>query len=125
MENIKLFGNLHGMDKYVLRQRSAERVRQSDFSDAAGRRVKGYSGGMLRQLNLLMALISDPDIVFLDEPPVGMDARARRRTRVNYSIAEAIIKAGRVAQGGVAVHRVPPVPDYPGAIFARYYSHAP
>ena len=35
---------------------------------------------MLRQLNLLMALISDPEIVFLDEPTVGMDARARRRT---------------------------------------------
>ena len=35
---------------------------------------------MMRQLNLLMALISDPDIVFLDEPTVGMDARARRRT---------------------------------------------
>lgn len=35
---------------------------------------------MLRQLNLLMALISDPEIVFLDEPTVGMDARARRNT---------------------------------------------
>ena len=34
----------------------------------------------MRQLNLLMALISDPEIVFLDEPTVGMDARARRRT---------------------------------------------
>ncbi|NIW45808.1 MAG: AAA family ATPase, partial [Gammaproteobacteria bacterium] len=36
--------------------------------------------GMMRQLNLLMALINDPEIVFLDEPTVGMDARARRRT---------------------------------------------
>ncbi len=35
---------------------------------------------MVRQLNLLMALISDPEIIFLDEPTVGMDARARRRT---------------------------------------------
>jgi ABC-2 type transport system ATP-binding protein len=35
---------------------------------------------MIRQLNLMMALISDPDIVFLDESTVGMDARARRRT---------------------------------------------
>ncbi len=80
MENIQLFGKLHGMDSHVLKQRSTDLVSQSDFSDSARRRVKGYSGGMLRQLNLLMALISDPEIVFLDEPTVGMDARARRRT---------------------------------------------
>ena len=79
-ENIELMGNLHGMDKRVLRQRSNELLSQADFSEAAKRKAKGYSGGMMRQLNLLMALISDPEIVFLDEPTVGMDARARRRT---------------------------------------------
>jgi len=79
-ENIELFGTLHSMDKPSLRERSTELLSQADFSEAAGRRVKGYSGGMMRQLNLLMALISDPEIVFLDEPTVGMDARARRRT---------------------------------------------
>lgn len=80
MENILLFGNLHGMDKQVLKERANELVEQADFSEAAGRRAKGYSGGMMRQLNLMIALISDPEIVFLDEPTVGMDARARRRT---------------------------------------------
>jgi ABC-2 type transport system ATP-binding protein len=80
MENIELFGNLHGMDKQVLKKRAADLVNQADFSDAAKRRTKGYSGGMMRQLNLMIALISDPDILFLDEPTVGMDARARRRT---------------------------------------------
>ncbi len=79
-ENIELFGNLHGMDKHALKERTTELLNQSDFADSARRRVKGYSGGMMRQLNLLMALISDPEIVFLDEPTVGMDARARRRT---------------------------------------------
>ena len=81
MENIELFGNLHGMDKQLLKQRAAKLVNEADFADAARRKTKGYSGGMMRQLNLLMALINDPDIVFLDEPTVGMDARARRRTR--------------------------------------------
>jgi len=80
MENLELFGNLHGMDKQVLKERAADLVNQADFAEAAKRRAKGYSGGMMRQLNLLIALISDPEIVFLDEPTVGMDARARRRT---------------------------------------------
>ncbi len=79
-ENIELFGNLHGMDKHSVKERSTELLNQANFSEAAGRKAKGYSGGMMRQLNLLMALISDPEIVFLDEPTVGMDARARRRT---------------------------------------------
>jgi len=79
-ENIELMGNLHGMNKQVILERTSELLDQADFTEAAKRRTKGYSGGMMRQLNLLMALISDPDIVFLDEPTVGMDARARRRT---------------------------------------------
>jgi len=79
-ENIELFGNLHGMEKQALKERATQLINQADFSEAAGRRTKGYSGGMLRQLNLMIALISDPEIVFLDEPTVGMDARARRRT---------------------------------------------
>jgi ABC-2 type transport system ATP-binding protein len=80
VENIELMGNLHGMDKQILRERTTELLSQADFTEAARRKAKGYSGGMMRQLNLLMALISDPEIVFLDEPTVGMDARARRRT---------------------------------------------
>lgn len=79
-ENIELMGNLHGLDKQVIRERTTELLDQADFTDAAKRKSKGYSGGMMRQLNLLMALVSDPNIVFLDEPTVGMDARARRRT---------------------------------------------
>jgi ABC-2 type transport system ATP-binding protein len=80
MENLELFGNLYGMDKQVLKERATQLVKQANFEQAAARRAKGYSGGMMRQLNLLIALISDPEIVFLDEPTVGMDARARRRT---------------------------------------------
>lgn len=79
-ENLELFGTLHGLDKDVLKKRVTELLSQADFSEAAERKTKGYSGGMMRQLNLMMALISYPDIVFLDEPTVGMDARARRRT---------------------------------------------
>jgi ABC-2 type transport system ATP-binding protein len=80
MENLELFGNLYGMDKQAVKKRAADLVSHADFAEAARRRTKGYSGGMKRQLNLMIALISDPEIVFLDEPTVGMDARARRRT---------------------------------------------
>ncbi len=80
MENLELFGNLHSMDKQTLKDRAAALVEQADFAEAAKRKTKGYSGGMMRQLNLMIALMSDPEIVFLDEPTVGMDARARRRT---------------------------------------------
>ena len=80
MENLEIFGSLHGLDRKVTKQRAAELVSQADFAEAARRRTKGYSGGMMRQLNLMIALVSDPEIVFLDEPTVGMDARARRRT---------------------------------------------
>jgi ABC-2 type transport system ATP-binding protein len=79
-ENIELLGNLHGVEKEILRERITSLLDEADFTKAAKRKTKGYSGGMMRQLNLLMALISDPEIVFLDEPTVGMDARARRRT---------------------------------------------
>lgn len=80
MENLMLFGNLHSMDRQILKERAEALVNQANFADAARRKTKGYSGGMMRQLNLMIALISDPEIVFLDEPTVGMDARARRRT---------------------------------------------
>ncbi|MCJ7693989.1 MAG: ATP-binding cassette domain-containing protein [Anaerolineaceae bacterium] len=80
MENIKLVGKLYGMEKDVLKTRAEKLVSDADFSEAAKRQAKGYSGGMIRQLNLLMAIISDPEIIFLDEPTVGMDARVRRRT---------------------------------------------
>ncbi|MCP4419593.1 MAG: ATP-binding cassette domain-containing protein [Chloroflexi bacterium] len=79
-ENIELFGNLHGMKKQAIKKRVDDLLNEADFAEPAKRKAKGYSGGMMRQLNLLMALISDPEIIFLDEPTVGMDARARRRT---------------------------------------------
>ena len=79
-ENIQLIGKLYGMDRQSLKARTAELLEQTGFGEAAKRKAKGYSGGMTRQLNLLMAIVSDPDIVFLDEPTVGMDARARRQT---------------------------------------------
>ncbi len=79
-ENIELFGKLHAVPQKELAKRTNTLLEVLDLAEVSTRKVKGYSGGMLRKLNLIIALISDPTIVFLDEPTVGMDPRARRAT---------------------------------------------
>lgn len=79
-ENIEFFGKLHLMDKEEINRRADKFLDLLSLSKAKGRKAKNYSGGMLRQLNLIIALISDPPILFLDEPTVGMDPRVRRTT---------------------------------------------
>lgn len=79
-ENIQLFGNLHLIEKKKLKTQTKKLLEKFDLLDVSKRKVKGYSGGMVRRLNLMMALINDPEIIFLDEPTVGMDALARRGT---------------------------------------------
>ncbi|RKE12038.1 ABC transporter ATP-binding protein [Catellatospora citrea] len=52
-------------------------LRRFDLTDAAGRRVATYSGGMRRRLDIAMSLIGDPPVIFLDEPTTGLDPEAR------------------------------------------------
>ena len=79
-ENVELIGNLHSMSKKKIEERTDHFLKLLGLTDASKRKAGSYSGGMLRKLNLMMALINDPKIAFLDEPTVGMDARARRNT---------------------------------------------
>jgi ABC-2 type transport system ATP-binding protein len=79
-ENIELIGNLHSLSKKEIEERTTGFLELLGLTDASQRKAGGYSGGMLRKLNLMMALINDPKIAFLDEPTVGMDARSRRNT---------------------------------------------
>jgi ABC-2 type transport system ATP-binding protein len=79
-ENVEFFGNLHSIPKKKLEERTDMLLEKLDLKDASARKAKDYSGGMLRKLNLIISLISDPKIAFLDEPTVGMDARSRRAT---------------------------------------------
>jgi ABC-2 type transport system ATP-binding protein len=79
-ENIELFGSLHAIPTKILKDRTDTLLKTLDLEDASNRKAKGYSGGMLRKLNLIISLISNPKIAFLDEPTIGMDARARRAT---------------------------------------------
>ena len=79
-ENIKLFGDLHGMPQALINERSARLIEKIGLEEAADRKSDGYSGGMVRRINLAMALINDPEIAFLDEPTVAMDPQSRRAT---------------------------------------------
>lgn len=76
-ENVELFGNLHTMPKEKLKKSTDELLGKMSLSEDANRRVGKYSGGMKRRINLIMALVHDPEIAFLDEPTVGMDPQSR------------------------------------------------
>ncbi|TKJ19258.1 MAG: ABC transporter ATP-binding protein [Promethearchaeota archaeon Loki_b32] len=79
-ENIEYFGNMHLMSKEKIKERAEKLLKLLGLLEASKRKAKHYSGGMKRQLNLLVALINEPKILFLDEPTVGMDPRVRRKT---------------------------------------------
>jgi len=76
-ENVELFGNLHTMPKQKLRKNTDELLEKMSLTEDARRRVGKYSGGMKRRINLIMALVHDPEIDFLDEPTVAMDPQSR------------------------------------------------
>lgn len=76
-ENVELFGNLHAMPKEKLKKNTEELLRKLGLLEDANRRVGKYSGGMRRRTNLIMALVHDPEIAFLDEPTVAMDVQSR------------------------------------------------
>ena len=77
--NIKFFGNMYLMPKDKIIERGEELLKLLGLYDARNRLSRGYSGGMKRQLSLIISLINEPDILFLDEPTVGLDPRNRRK----------------------------------------------
>ncbi len=77
-ENVELFGNLHGMPKDQIRLRTDDLLEKIGLVEGATRQTKKYSGGMIRRISLVMALINDPEIAFLDEPTAAMDPQSRR-----------------------------------------------
>lgn len=76
-ENVELFGDLHSMPKEELRRRADDYLQKLGLADDARRKVGKYSGGMQRRISLIMAIIHDPSIAFLDEPTEAMDPQAR------------------------------------------------
>ncbi len=76
-EHMRLQTALHGLPKSERRGRSDELLRRVGLFEAADRKVGGYSGGMKRRLDLALALVHRPRILFLDEPTTGLDVQSR------------------------------------------------
>jgi ABC-2 type transport system ATP-binding protein len=77
-ENLLFFAKLYGVPRRVRRNRIAEALNFAGLAEATGRQVRGYSGGMVRRLELAMAMLHRPRVLFLDEPTVGLDPVARQ-----------------------------------------------
>jgi len=76
-ENVEFFGNLHEMPREKLKKNADELLEKMSLTEDADRRLGRYSGGMKRRINLIIALVHDPEIAFLDEPTVAMDPQSR------------------------------------------------
>jgi ABC-2 type transport system ATP-binding protein len=76
-EHMRLQSSLHGLGKAEREQRGTELLERVGLTDAAERKVGGYSGGMKRRLDLGLALVHRPRLLFLDEPTTGLDPQSR------------------------------------------------
>jgi ABC-2 type transport system ATP-binding protein len=76
-EHMRFQSALHALPREVRRRRGDELLARVGLSEAADRRVGGYSGGMKRRLDLALALVHEPRILFLDEPTTGLDPQSR------------------------------------------------
>jgi ABC-2 type transport system ATP-binding protein len=77
-ENLALIGKVHGLSSNEVKRRSQELLETMGLMERAKDQVRKFSGGMKRRLSIAMALVSDPQVLFLDEPTLGLDPQARR-----------------------------------------------
>jgi ABC-2 type transport system ATP-binding protein len=90
-ENLVLLARLLGHRGQSARRRADELLEAFGLSDAAARKVKTYSGGMRRRLDIAASIVVTPEVLFLDEPTSGLDPRSRREL---WDIARALVAGG-------------------------------
>ncbi|OBY81558.1 ABC transporter ATP-binding protein [Paenibacillus sp. KS1] len=77
-ENLEFIASIYGYNQREAKHKSVDLMDRFGLTERAGSKAKTLSGGLQRRLSIAMALISDPKIIFLDEPTLGLDIRARR-----------------------------------------------
>jgi ABC-2 type transport system ATP-binding protein len=77
-ENLVFWGQMYGLSGKILKMRVEEVLEQIGLADKAKNRVKTYSGGMKRRVNIGVGLLHKPSLLFMDEPTVGIDPQSRR-----------------------------------------------
>lgn len=77
LQNLILIARLHGHSNKQARSIADELIQSFDLSDARNRMVANYSGGMLRRLDIAASIVTQPDLIFLDEPTTGLDPKSR------------------------------------------------
>jgi ABC-2 type transport system ATP-binding protein len=82
-ENLAFFGALSGLNSRQIRTRTAELLEVLGLLDVRNKQVQKFSGGMKRRVNLAIAVIHHPPLLFLDEPTVGVDVQTRHAI-INY-----------------------------------------
>ncbi|MET0703693.1 MAG: ATP-binding cassette domain-containing protein [Mycobacterium sp.] len=90
-ENLVLFGRLRGLRRDAAKKRADELLDAFSLTEAAGRRLATYSGGMRRRVDIACGLVVPPRVVFLDEPTTGLDPRSRREV---WALVGSLTKQG-------------------------------
>jgi ABC-2 type transport system ATP-binding protein len=90
-ENLILIGRLLGLRRAAAKERASELLDAFGLTEAAGRLVKHYSGGMRRRLDIAASLVVTPELMFLDEPTTGLDPRSRNQV---WDIIRALAAGG-------------------------------
>lgn len=76
-ENLSFFGQMLGLNREKIQRKTDELMKTFGLSEHRGKQLQNYSGGMKRRVNLMVALLHEPEILILDEPTVGIDVHSR------------------------------------------------
>src|SRR5256885_9859339 len=90
-ENLQMFGRLFDLSPAEARRRATDLLERFDLTDAADRPARTYSGGMRRRLDLASSLLTQPRVLFLDEPTTGLDPRRRNEI---WSVVRELVREG-------------------------------